>query len=199
MGKKSKGKLVVFSAPSGAGKTTLVKYLMSQIPTLSFSISAASRKPRQNEVDGQDYYFLTVEDFKKKIATNAFVEWEEVYSNHFYGTFSSEVERIRNKGHHVIFDVDVKGGINIKKFFGDEVLAVFVKPPSVEHLENRLRIRATDSEKDIQTRIDKAAEELEFAKCFDVIVINDDLDIAKKEVLEVVSKFIEALATGTKK
>lgn len=191
MEKIPKGKLVVFSAPSGAGKTTLVRYLMSQIPTLSFSISAASRKPRPNEVEGKDYYFLSVEEFKKKIAANAFVEWEEVYSNHFYGTLSLEVELMRRKGQHVIFDVDVKGGVNIKKFFGKEVLAVFVEPPSVKVLENRLRVRATDSEKNIQTRIDKAAEELEFAKYFDIIIVNDNLEIAKKEVLEVVSKFIE--------
>lgn len=192
MDKSKKGKLIIFSAPSGAGKTTLVRYLMSQIPKLSFSVSAASRKPRQNEVDGKDYYFLSVDDFKKKITESAFIEWEEVYKNHFYGTLSSEVERIRNEGRHVIFDVDVKGGVNIKKFFGDEALAVFVRPPSVKDLEKRLRDRATDSEKDIQTRIDKAAEEIEFAKYFDIIIVNDDLNTAKKEVLEVVTKFIGA-------
>jgi guanylate kinase len=191
LAKHQKGKLIVFSAPSGAGKTTLVKYLMEQIPSLSFSVSAASRQPRKNEVDGKDYYFLTVDEFKKKIEEQAFVEWEEVYKNHFYGTLISEVERIRNEGRHVVFDVDVKGGINIKKQFDKDVLAVFVKPPSVEVLEQRLRERATDSEKDIQTRIEKAKEELAFAPHFDVIIVNDDLNVAKKEVLKVVMEFIE--------
>lgn len=192
MDKSKKGKLIIFSAPSGAGKTTLVRYLMSQIPNLSFSVSAASRKPRQNELDGKDYYFLNVDDFKKKIDESAFIEWEEVYKDHFYGTLSAEVDRIRNKGLHVIFDVDVKGGVNIKKFFEDEALAIFVRPPSIKELEKRLRDRATDSEKDIQTRIDKAAEELVFEKHFDTILVNDDLNTAKKEVIEVVSKFIES-------
>ena len=185
-----KGKLIVFSAPSGAGKTTLVRYLMGEIPRLSFSVSAASRKPRKNEVNEKDYYFLTVDDFKKKISEQAFVEWEEVYKDHFYGTLISEVDRIRNDGRHVIFDVDVKGGINIKKRFGKDVLAVFVEPPSIEDLEQRLKGRATDSEKDIRTRIEKAKEELVFAPFFDVIIVNDNLDAAKKEVFEVVSKFI---------
>lgn len=191
MDKLAKGKLIIFSAPSGAGKTTLVRYLMSQIPGLSFSVSAASRKPRQNEINGKDYYFLSVNDFKKRIADSAFIEWEEVYKDHFYGTLASEVERIRNEGRHIIFDVDVKGGVNIKRFFGEEALAVFVRPPTVKELEKRLRERATDAENDIQTRVDKAAEELEFAKYFDVVIVNDDLDIAKKEVFEVVTKFIE--------
>jgi guanylate kinase len=164
---------------------------MEQIPSLSFSVSAASRKPRKNEVDGKDYYFLTADEFKKRIEEQAFVEWEEVYKNHFYGTLISEVERIRNEGRHVVFDVDVKGGINIKKQFDKDVLAVFVKPPSVEVLEQRLRERATDSEKDIQTRIEKAKEELAFAPHFDVIIVNDDLNVAKKEVLKVVMEFIE--------
>ena len=185
-----KGKLIVFSAPSGAGKTTLVRYLMGEIPRLSFSVSAASRKPRKNEVNEKDYYFLTVDDFKKKISEQAFVEWEEVYKDHFYGTLISEVDRIRNDGRHVIFDVDVKGGINIKKRFGKDVLAVFVEPPSIEDLEQRLKGRATDSEKDIRTRNEKAKEELVFAPFFDVIIVNDNLDAAKKEVFEVVSKFI---------
>jgi len=190
MARLKKGKLIVFSAPSGAGKTTLVRYLMGEIPTLSFSVSAASRKPRKNEVNEKDYYFLTVDDFKKKISEQAFVEWEEVYKDHFYGTLISEVDRIRNEGHHVVFDVDVKGGVNIKKRFGKDVLAVFVEPPSIEDLEQRLKGRATDSEKDIRTRIEKAKEELAFAPFFDVVIVNDDLDAAKKEVFEVVSEFI---------
>ena len=191
MEKPKIGKLIVFSAPSGAGKTTLVRYLMGEIPTLSFSVSAASRKPRKNEINGKDYFFLTVNEFKKKISDQAFVEWEEVYKDHFYGTLLTEVERIRNDGHHVVFDVDVKGGINIKKRFGKDVLAVFVKPPSTEVLEQRLKDRATDSENDILTRVKKAEEELAFAPFFDVVIVNDDLDIAKKEVFNVVTEFID--------
>lgn len=186
-----KGKLIVFSAPSGAGKTTLVRYLMDHIPELSFSVSAASRKPRVNEIDGKDYYFLSVEEFKKRINQGAFVEWEEVYKNHFYGTLVSEVERIRNEGRHVVFDVDVKGGLNIKSQFGKDVLAIFVKPPSLKVLEKRLRGRGSDSEKDILTRIGKAKEELADAASFDVIIVNDNLDRAKNEVRKVVSDFID--------
>lgn len=191
MKESKKGKLIVFSAPSGAGKTTLVRYLMSQIPNLSFSVSAASRKPRKDEVDGKDYYFLTVDEFKEKIEEHAFVEWEEVYKDHFYGTLVSEVECIRNEGRHVVFDVDVKGGINIKKQFAKDALAVFVEPPSVEVLEQRLRDRATDSQKDIRTRIEKAKEELTFVPYFDVVIVNDDLEIAKKQLLKIVTEFIE--------
>jgi guanylate kinase len=190
VGELKKGKLIVFSAPSGAGKTTLVRYLMEEIPSLSFSVSAASRKPRKNEINGEDYFFLSVNDFKKKISEQAFVEWEEVYEGHFYGTLVSEVERLRNKGQHVLFDVDVKGGINIKKRFGEDVLAVFVMPPSIEVLEQRLRNRDTDSDEDIRTRTEKAQEELTYAKFFDVIIINDKLNIAKKEVVKVVNDFI---------
>ncbi len=190
MGKLKKGKLIVFSAPSGAGKTTLVKYLMGKIPALSFSVSAASRNARKGEVNGKDYHFLTVDEFRKNINQDAFVEWEEVYKDHFYGTLSSEVERIRNQGQHVVFDVDVKGGVNIKKIFGEDVLAVFIEPPSIDALKLRLENRATDSKKDIQTRIEKAKEELEFAPFFDVIIVNDDLDNAKNEVFEKVSEFI---------
>lgn len=163
---------------------------MSQIPNLSFSVSAASRKPRQNEIDGTDYYFLSVDDFKKKIGEGAFIEWEEVYKDHFYGTLISEVERIRNSGNNVIFDVDVKGGVNIKKFFGDDVLAVFVKPPSVKELEIRLRERATDSNEDIQRRVEKAEEELTYASYFDVVVVNDNLNSAKKEAVKLVNDFV---------
>jgi len=191
LGKLKKGKLIVFSAPSGAGKTTLVKYLMGKIPALSFSVSAASRNARKGEVNGKDYHFLTVDEFRKNINQDAFVEWEEVYKDHFYGTLSSEVERIRNQGQHVVFDVDVKGGVNIKKIFGEDVLAVFIEPPSIDALKLRLENRATDSKKDIQTRIEKAKEELDFAPFFDVIIVNDDLDIAKKEVFEKVSEFID--------
>ncbi|MCF6342059.1 MAG: guanylate kinase [Bacteroidales bacterium] len=191
MSKRKKGKLIVFSAPSGSGKTTLVRDLMAKIPGLSFSVSAASRKPRKNETNGKDYYFLTVEEFKKKINGQAFVEWEEVYKDHYYGTLVAEVERIRKEGKHVVFDLDVKGGITIKKRFGDDVLAVFVKPPSLEVLEKRLRGRATDSEKNILARIAKAEEELTYARYFDVVVVNDDLEEAKNKVFKVVREFIE--------
>lgn len=185
-----KGKLLIFSAPSGSGKTTLVKYIMSQIDTLSFSISATSRKIRSNEVNGKDYYFLSVEDFKKKIANNEFVEWEEVYKDRFYGSLKSEVERIRNKGLHVVFDVDVVGGVNIKKLYGDVALSIFVMPPSLDALKQRLLGRGTDNTDDIQTRLDKAEYELTYSNKFDVIIINDNLEQAKKESLEIVGNFI---------
>ncbi len=185
-----KGKLLIFSAPSGSGKTTLVKYIMSQIDTLSFSISATSRKIRSNEVNGKDYYFLSVEDFKKKIANNEFVEWEEVYKDRFYGSLKSEVERIRNQGLHVVFDVDVVGGVNIKKLYGDVALSIFVMPPSLDALKQRLLGRGTDNTDDIQTRLDKAEYELTYSNKFDVIIINDNLEQAKKESLEIVGNFI---------
>ena len=188
--KIQKGKLLIFSAPSGSGKTTLVKYIMGQIDTLSFSISATSRKIRSNEVNGKDYYFLSVEDFKKKIANNEFVEWEEVYKDRFYGSLKSEVERIRNQGLHVVFDVDVVGGVNIKKLYGDVALSIFVMPPSLDALKQRLLGRGTDNTDDIQTRLDKAEYELTYSNKFDVIIINDNLEQAKKESLEIVGNFI---------
>jgi guanylate kinase len=186
-----KGKLIIFSAPSGAGKTTIVKHLLNAGLNLEFSISAASRKIRSNEVDGKDYYFLTVDEFKNRINANAFLEWEEVYTDHFYGTLKSEVERIRNKGNHVIFDVDVIGGLNLKKYFGDEALAVFVVPPHIEELEKRLRGRSTENEESLKKRLEKAEHELTFAHEFDYQLINDDLDKAKKEAVRIVRKFIE--------
>ncbi len=163
---------------------------MEEIPGLAFSVSAASRKARKNEADGRDYYFLTADAFRKKIAENAFVEWEEVYKDHFYGTLRTEVERLRNEGRHVVFDVDVKGGINIKKQFGDDALAIFVKPPSIEALEQRLRNRATDSEEDIRTRVEKAREELDFSRFYDLVILNDDLEEAKRETVSAVRNFI---------
>ncbi len=187
---KKKAKLIILSAPSGAGKTTLVHHLMNQIPNLAFSISAASRKPRSGEVDGQDYYFITTQEFKQKIEENLFVEWEEVYENHFYGTLLAEVERLRNEGKHVVFDVDVKGGLNIKKIYGKEALAIFIKPPSVEVLKERLRKRSTEDEESLKKRLDRAEEELSFAPKFDVVVVNDDLMTAKKEVVQTVKKFL---------
>jgi guanylate kinase len=187
---KSKGKLIIFSAPSGSGKTTIVHWLMQQIPGLAFSISATSRKKRPGETDGKDYYFLTVEEFKEKIRNNEFVEWEEVYENQFYGTLISEVERLRKEGKHVVFDVDVKGGMNIKRLYGNDALSVFIMPPSIEELEHRLRHRNTDDEESIRKRVKKAKYELQFAKHFDVVIVNDDLEKAEQETLKVVSSFV---------
>ncbi|PLX10452.1 MAG: guanylate kinase [Marinilabiliales bacterium] len=185
-----KGKLLIFSAPSGAGKTTLVKYLMSEISSLEFSISACSRNPRKGETNGVDYYFLSVEEFQSKINNNEFVEWEEVYAGMYYGTLMSEVERIRNKGNHVVFDLDVKGGVNIKKIFGDEALAVFVKPPSIEVLKQRLYDRGTETEESIKIRIERAEFELGFEKNFDITIVNDNLKLAKEQALETINNFL---------
>ena len=185
-----KGKLVIFSAPSGAGKTTIVKHLLQKDFGLEFSVSATSRQPRPGEVHGKDYYFLTAEEFRKKIESGEFLEWEEVYEGIFYGTLKNEVERIRSAGRHVIFDVDVVGGLNIKKYYGNEALAVFVQPPSVEELKNRLRNRSTESEEKINMRISKAEKELEFAGRFDVIIVNNELPKALKEAERVVSDFL---------
>lgn len=190
MPEKNIGKLLIFSAPSGAGKTTLVRYLMDEIPSLEFSVSAASRKARTGERHGHDYYFLSVDDFKKKIEANEFVEWEEVYEDHFYGTLLSEVERIRNGGKHVVFDVDVVGGINIKKQFGNEALAVFVKPPSVETLKERLIGRNTETQETLKKRLDRAVFELGFEDKFDVTIVNDNLAKAKAESLMLVKNYI---------
>ena len=187
---KLKGKLLIFSAPSGSGKSTLVQHLMKIVPSLSFSISATSRKRRGAEVDGKDYYFLTVEDFKRKINNDEFVEWEEVYHNRFYGTLKSEVERIRNNGRNVVFDVDVVGGVNIKNLYKDDALSIFVMPPSIEVLRQRLVSRGTDNTEDIETRISKAEYELSFADKFDKVIINDNLQQAQNEVVEVVTKFL---------
>ncbi|MBO7132745.1 MAG: guanylate kinase [Bacteroidales bacterium] len=181
-----KPKVVIFSAPSGAGKTTVVKHLLAMSEfNLSFSISACSRKKREGEVDGKDYYFLSADEFRKKIENNDFLEWEEVYADHFYGSLKSEVDRLTAAGKNVVFDVDVKGGLNIKKYYGENALAVFVMPPSVEVLEKRLRDRSTDSEEAIRTRIDKAVYELSFSDKFDVVLVNDKLEetFAKAEKL----------------
>jgi guanylate kinase len=185
------GKLVIISAPSGAGKTTLVKHLLNSGLNLSFSISATTRQLRGNEKDGKDYFFLTVPEFKKRIENNEFVEWEEVYKDLMYGTLKSELERIWAVGHHVLFDVDVKGGINLKKKFGTNSIAIFVMPPAVEELENRLVKRATDSPDKIRMRVEKAREEMKLANQFDTIIVNHQLDRAKKEVLETVTSFLE--------
>lgn len=180
------GKCIIFSAPSGAGKTTIVRYLLEEFSELAFSISACSRDARPNETDGIDYYFLGVDGFQAKIAAGEFVEWEEVYTNNFYGTLKSELTRIWSQGKTVIFDVDVIGGLNLKRYFGEKALAVFVMPPNYEALEERLRYRSTETEEKIQMRLAKAKDELAHADQFDTIVVNDDLkeacDAAKKLV-----------------
>ncbi len=188
---KKKAKLIIISAPSGAGKTTLVKHIMKTLPNLAFSISATNRKPRYGEIDGKDYYFLTTDEFHRKIKEGAFVEWEEVYENQFYGTLITEVERIRKLGKSVVFDVDVKGGLNIKKVYGNDALAIFIKPPSIEILKKRLQQRSTEDEKSLQKRLARTKLELAFAPKFDVVLVNDDLETAKNEVVYVVKKFLE--------
>jgi len=186
------GKLIIFSAPSGAGKTTIVHHLLNSDLQLEFSISAASRGKRPNEVDGKDYYFLSADDFRKKIKNEKFLEWEEVYKDHYYGTLKSEIQRIWDKGNHVIFDVDVIGGLNIKKYYKEKALSVFVMPPSIGHLEERLRNRSTESERNLQKRVEKAEHELTYAEQFDVVIVNDDLDLALMEAKDVVKDFINS-------
>ena len=185
------GKLIVFSAPSGSGKTTIVHHLLNQKElNLDFSISATSRTKRGSEVDGKDYHFISLEQFKKHIEADEFVEWEEVYQDNFYGTLKSEVERIWASGKHAIFDIDVIGGLRVKKKFPEKTLAVFVKTPSLEVMEQRLRARKTDSEEKIRERIAKAEKEIEYASRFDVVLVNDDLEQTKKEAEALVGKFI---------
>ncbi len=186
------GKLFVFSAPSGSGKTTLVRHLLLQNLPLGFSISATSRPPRGEEKDGKDYYFLSEEEFRQKIEEDAFVEYEEVYKGAFYGTLRSEVERLWAEGKNVLFDIDVKGGLNVKAQYPNETLAIFVQPPSLDELEKRLRKRNTETEEKIQQRLDKSATELTYSQDFDVILVNDNLAKAKQEVLRLVKQFLHS-------
>ena len=188
----AKGKLLIFSAPSGSGKSTIVNFLMQEHPELNmhFSISCTTRAPRGTEKNGVEYFFLTPEEFKAKIAEDAFVEYEEVYTDRFYGTLKSQVENQINNGENVVFDVDVKGGCNLKKIFGSEALSVFVQPPSVEELRRRLVGRATDAPEVIEQRLAKAEEELTYAPKFDVIIVNDDLETAKAEALNTIGDFL---------
>lgn len=183
-------KVIIFSAPSGSGKTTLVKHCLQQFPQLQFSVSATTRALRGEEIHGKDYFFLSVEGFKKLISENAFVEYEEVYHDKFYGTLKSEVERIWQSGKTVIFDVDVKGGISLKKYFGDKALSVFIMPPSVEELERRLVSRATDDPETIKTRVAKASEEMTYKDQFDAIIVNNDLDEAKNTTENILKNFL---------
>jgi guanylate kinase len=184
------GKVIIFSAPSGAGKSTVVNHLLGLHPEFEFSVSATSREPRGQEQDGVEYYFISARTFRSLIRKDAFIEYEEVYKDRFYGTLKSEVERIWAKGHVIIFDVDVKGGVNLKKYFGDQALSVFIQAPSVEVLRDRLVKRGTDSAEDIEKRVAKAAEEMTYAPQFDKVLINDDLATALAEADAMVDAFL---------
>jgi guanylate kinase len=187
-----KGKMLIVSAPSGSGKSTIVQWLMKEYPELKlyFSISCTSRAPRGTEQDGVEYFFLTPEEFRQRIDNNEFLEYEEVYQDRFYGTLKAQVERQREAGQNVVFDVDVKGGVNIKNYYGDEALSLFIQPPSVEELRRRLEGRATDTPEAISERLAKAEYEMTFASQFDHIIVNDDLETAKQETLQIVKAFL---------
>ena len=183
-------KLIIFSAPSGSGKSTIINYLLEQDLHLAFSISATSRPPRGQEQHGVEYFFLTPEEFKERIANNEFLEYEEVYKDRFYGTLKSQVENQLAAGQNVVFDVDVVGGCNIKQFYGNRALSVFIQPPSIEELRKRLEGRGTDAPEVIESRIAKAEYELSFAPKFDVVIVNDDLETAKAEALRIIREFL---------
>ena len=185
-----KGKLIIFSAPSGSGKSTIINYLLTQGLNLAFSISATSRPPRGTEQHGVEYFFLTPEEFRSRIENNEFLEYEEVYKDRYYGTLKAQVEKQLEAGQNVVFDVDVVGGCNIKKFYGDRALSVFIQPPSVEELRRRLEGRGTDAPEVIESRIAKAEFELSFAPQFDRIIVNDNLETAKAETLAVIREFL---------
>ena len=183
-------KLIIFSAPSGSGKSTIINYLLAQHLNLAFSISATSRAPRGTERDGVEYFFLTPDEFRRRIEAGEFLEYEEVYKDRFYGTLKSQVEKQLADGQNVIFDVDVVGGCNIKQFYGDRALSVFIQPPSIEELRHRLEGRGTDAPEVIESRLAKAAYELTFAPKFDQVIVNDDLEKAKAEALQVITDFL---------
>jgi guanylate kinase len=182
MKNKSHQKALIISAPSGAGKSTLVNHLMASGLPLGFSVSATSRKPRGNEINGREYYFISSDEFRKKIKAGDFLEWQEVYHDHYYGTLKSEIERLTGKGLVPLFDVDVQGGINLKKIFGNKALAIFIMPPSIDELKSRLIKRGTDTDEQIKMRVEKASSEMLLADRFDRVVINDDLDRACSEI-----------------
>ena len=188
----NKGKLIIVSAPSGSGKSTIVKWLMDEHPELRlyFSVSCTSRPPRGTEQNGVEYFFLTPEEFRRRIEQDEFLEYDEVYEKRFYGTLKAQVERQREQAQNVVFDVDVKGGINIKRHYGHEALSLFIQPPSIEELRRRLESRATDTPEAIEERLAKAAYEMTFAPQFDRIVVNDNLDVAKAEMLQLVGDFL---------
>jgi guanylate kinase len=186
------GKMIVISAPSGSGKTSIVKQVLASDLNLAFSVSACSRAPRQGEVDGKDYYFLSPEAFRQKIDNGDFIEWEEVYPGSFYGTLRSEVDRIWSLGQHVIFDVDVLGGLNIKQQYGVKCLAIFIQAPSVAELEKRLHLRATDDDATINQRLQKADYEMTFAPQFDAIIVNEELSVAIEETHQIILKFLNS-------
>lgn len=185
------GKLIIFSAPSGSGKSTIINYLLTQNLSLAFSISATSRAPRGTEQNGVEYFFLTPEEFKQRIANDEFLEYEEVYKDRFYGTLKAQVEKQLAAGQNVIFDVDVVGGCNIKKFYGDRALSVFIQPPSLEELRKRLTGRGTDAPEVIESRLAKATFELSYAEKFDVVIVNDNLEKAQAETLKTIRDFIQ--------
>ncbi|MBL7110453.1 MAG: guanylate kinase [Bacteroidales bacterium] len=187
-----KGKLIIFSAPSGSGKTTIVNHLLEQDLPLSFSISACTRTPRNNEQHGKDYYFLSVDEFKTMIEREEFIEWEEVYKGHFYGTLKSELTRIWSLKKHVVFDVDVAGGVNLKEQFADQALALFIMPPSISVLKDRLENRSTDSPEKIKIRLEKSEKELEFADKFDLVIVNDQLNVAVQEAYNAIVNFLKS-------
>jgi len=186
------GKMIIFSAPSGAGKTTIVRHLLSKFNRFEFSISATSRAPRGSEKHGHDYFFLSAEEFKKRIKDDEFVEWQEVYADNFYGTLKSELDRIWAKDNVVVFDVDVVGGVNLKKMFPDCSLSIFIMPPSVSELRNRLVERGTDSPEAIERRVAKAEEELSYASKFDFVLVNDDLEAAKEAAHRKIAEFLNS-------
>lgn len=189
---QNEGKSVIFSAPSGAGKTSIVRYILEREPRLEFSISATSRQQRRGEKDGMDYYFITADEFRQKIANNEFVEWEEVYKDVYYGTLRSELERIWRNNKHVVFDVDVIGGLKLKEVFGSKAVSIFIQPPGIDELKKRLIHRGTDSPAEIEMRIAKAEKEVTRAGDFDIIIVNDNLERAREEALKRCTAFISS-------
>ena len=189
-GEPMKHKAIIISAPSGAGKTTIVKHLLAAFPNLEFSISACSRQKRDNETDGKDYHFIPAEEFRKKIKNDEFVEWQEVYPGSYYGTMKSELERIWSKNNFPIFDVDVFGGLNLKKHFGEEALAIFIQPPSIDVLENRLRNRGSEDEENLKKRLSKVEQELSLANFFDRIIVNDEISSASEQAKTLIANFL---------